>query len=254
MVADNLSTVRIGDLSVHDVTFPAAIEAIVKWGRERSGGYVCTPNVDHVVQARRNLHFRAAINRGRLRVPDGMWIVYASRIAGRPLQGTVTGRLLVEPVCGELWRRSEPVVFFGAGSGAAQRAMEVVGKTLGLTPVGTAISPEMGLEIGSDADRVHVSSIQAIDPAVVFVGLGAPKQELWMAHHAEDLPRTTMVGVGAAFDILSGRYREAPRWMTRVGFEWLFRLAQEPRRLARRYLIDDPSILVWAIRMRLHRR
>jgi N-acetylglucosaminyldiphosphoundecaprenol N-acetyl-beta-D-mannosaminyltransferase len=85
----------------------------------------------------------------------------------------------------------------------------------------------------------------------VFVGLGAPKQELWMARHSADLPRSVLVGVGAAIDVLGGRRLAAPKWMTQIGLEWLFRLANEPRRLARRYLWDDPRFFAWMLAARM---
>jgi N-acetylglucosaminyldiphosphoundecaprenol N-acetyl-beta-D-mannosaminyltransferase len=247
-------TVVIGDLSLHNTTFAATLQSILAWADDRSGGYVCTPNVDFVAKARSNVPFRRAVNAARLRVPDGMWIVYASRLAGRPLLGTVTGRLLVAPVCEALWRSGDAVGFFGAAPGIASEAMRLVGARASLTPVGIAISPEFGFAIGSTVDAAYVAELKAIDPAVIFVALGAPRQELWMAAHAAEFPRAILVGVGAAFDVLAGRHREAPGWMTRLGFEWLFRLAHEPRRLARRYLVDDPWIFWWALRKRLARR
>jgi N-acetylglucosaminyldiphosphoundecaprenol N-acetyl-beta-D-mannosaminyltransferase len=111
----------------------------------------------------------------------------------------------------------------------------------------------MGFQVGGTADAALVAKLASDPPSIVFVALGAPKQEIWMQEHAAELPGTVMVGVGAAFDVVAGRVREAPAWMTRVGLEWLFRLAQEPRRLARRYLVDDPWILWWAVAARLGR-
>ncbi len=119
--------------------------------------------------------------------------------------------------------------------------------------VADAFAPPVGFAIDSDADREALHRLQGTDAAVIFVGLGAPKQELWMARHANDLPGRVLVGVGSAIDVLAGEVPEAPRWMTRVGAEWLFRLAHEPRRLARRYLIDDPRFLWWMARTRTKR-
>jgi N-acetylglucosaminyldiphosphoundecaprenol N-acetyl-beta-D-mannosaminyltransferase len=141
----------------------------------------------------------------------------------------------------------------GAGPGvAAAAAARLVAAHPGLE-MSHAISPPMGFTVGSDADRAIVDQISADPPAVLCIALGAPKQELWMQAHRPDFPSTVLVGVGAGVDIVAGRFRAAPAWMTRLGFEWLFRLAQEPRRLARRYLVDDPWIIWWAIRTRLER-
>jgi N-acetylglucosaminyldiphosphoundecaprenol N-acetyl-beta-D-mannosaminyltransferase len=119
--------------------------------------------------------------------------------------------------------------------------------------IAAAISPPTPLHIASQADQQAVAALREAAPDVVFVSLGAPRQEIWMERHAAELNGAVLVGVGAALDIVAGRFREAPRWLTRVGLEWLFRLAQEPRRLARRYLLDDPRIFVWAVRARLGR-
>lgn len=246
--------VRIGDLTIHDVDFDETVRRISDWAAASSGGYVCTPNVDYVVRSRRDADFRRAIQAARLRVPDGMWMLYASRLAGRGLRGTVTGRLLLPSVADVAASEGLRIGLFGAAPGVAQQVRSVLQRKHPAVRVVAAVTPPTPFEVGSPADQQAVAELKAASPDVVFVALGAPKQEIWMQRHAADLGGAVSVGVGAAFDILAGRFREAPRWMTRYGFEWLFRLAQEPRRLARRYLIDDPWILFWALRTRLARR
>lgn len=243
--------VAIGDLTIHDVSFSETVAHIVARASERAGGYVCTPNVDYVVRARRDPLFRSAIQDADLRVPDGMWIIYASRMAGRPLGRTVTGRLLLPAVAAEAAELGLGLALFGAAEGVATEvASRLVQANRDLRVV-KVISPPTPLVIGSKADEDAVLELAAVRPDIVFVALGAPKQELWMQRHVGQLGGATLVGVGAAFDIAAGRFREAPRWMTRVGLEWVFRLAQEPRRLARRYLVEDPWILWWAVRTRI---
>jgi N-acetylglucosaminyldiphosphoundecaprenol N-acetyl-beta-D-mannosaminyltransferase len=123
----------------------------------------------------------------------------------------------------------------------------------GLT-VAHTISPPYPFAVGSAEDAAIMTQLRAKPPAMLFVALGAPKQEIWMNAHAAELAPMVLIGVGAALDVVAGRVREAPRWMTRIGLEWLFRLVHEPRRLAKRYLWDDPRILVWAIATRLRGR
>ena len=246
-------TVRIGDLTIHDVDFQATVAEIVDAAANRTGGFVCTPNVDFVVKARRNEPFRQAVEAARLRVPDGMWIIYASRIAGRPLRSTVTGRLLLPAVAAEATRRGLRLALFGAGPGVAVQAGDRLRQAHPGLEVVAAVTPPTPFVIGSKDDEQAVAELTARDPDVVFVGLGPPKQEIWMARHADAMGGAVLVGVGAALDVTAGRFREAPRWMTRWGFEWLWRLVHEPRRLARRYLVDDPWILWWAVRTRFTR-
>lgn len=244
--------VQVGDVAVDDVSFNETVRLIATWATEGSGGYVCTPNVDHVVKARSNGAFRRAVAGARLRVPDGMWIVYASRLAGRPLRETVTGRLLPQAVGVALASEGRTIGLFGGIPGVAEEAGDQL-RRRGIL-VADAFGPSGSFSIGSDEDLACVRRLCDVDPAVLFVALGAPKQELWMAAHTADLSSTVLVGVGAAVDVLAGRRAEAPRWMTRTGLEWAFRLAHEPRRLARRYLIDDPWILWWALRTRFRSR
>jgi N-acetylglucosaminyldiphosphoundecaprenol N-acetyl-beta-D-mannosaminyltransferase len=131
---------------------------------------------------------------------------------------------------------------------AAARLAEAGGNVV------ASIGPPMGFAIDSDDDAAAVAELQRADPRVLFVGLGAPKQETWMARHQAELPRTVMVGVGQAIDVLGGIVPAAPRWMTRVGLEWAFRLALDPRRIGRRVLVDDPPFFWWMLRARLARR
>jgi N-acetylglucosaminyldiphosphoundecaprenol N-acetyl-beta-D-mannosaminyltransferase len=245
--------VAIGDLMLDNHT-PAEADAIIEsWAHQPDGRgrFVCTPNVDYVVRARRDPSFRGAVNAADLRVPDGMWIVYASRIAGRPLRATVTGRLLLPRLATTCRDHGLAIGIIGAGPGIAEAAARNLRASNPGLEVWHAISPPARFVVDSAADREIVREIAARPPSILFVALGAPKQEVWMQRHVADFPDSVLIGVGAGVDIVAGRFRVAPSWMTRVGLEWLFRLAQEPRRLAHRYLVDDPWILWWAIRTRL---
>ena len=245
--------VPIGDLLIHDVDADQTDYLIASWLSNPSSEarYVCTPNVDYVVKSRRNESFREAINAADLRVPDGMWIIYASRLAGRPLRASVTGRMLLPRLAAHCRDAGRSIGIVGAADGVAARAAARLKAAYPGLNVRHTISPPMGFLVGSQADNEILAALRADPVDLLFVALGAPKQEIWMHEHRDDLPKTVLIGVGAGVDIVAGRFREAPRWMTRVGLEWLFRLAQEPRRLARRYLVDDPWILLWALKTRI---
>jgi N-acetylglucosaminyldiphosphoundecaprenol N-acetyl-beta-D-mannosaminyltransferase len=200
-----------------------------------------------VVRARNDPAFRDIVMSARLRAPDGMGIIYGTRLAGSRLSGTVTGRLLPAAVARQA--DAPTMALVGGSPGAAQRAADALRATGGSVAIATA--PPMGFGIGEAADQAVVDEVRAVDPAIVFVGLGSPKQDRWMAHHVADLPRSLMVGIGAGIDVLAGVQPAAPRWMTRTGLEWAFRLGHEPRRLTRRYLVDDPRFFWWMLRARL---
>ena len=244
-----LPSVDIAGVPVHNVTFDEAVKLIAGWVADGSGGTVYTANVDDVVKTRRLADFRAAVLSMRLRVPDGMGIVYGSRIAGTPLRGTVTGRLLPEALAAALGREAR-FAFFGGKPGVAEKAARVL-ESRGAR-IAAALAPGMGFVVGSDEDVELTRQLRESRASVIFVCLAAPRQALWMARHAAELP-AVLIGVGAAVDILAGRSPSAPAWMTRLGVEWAFRLVHEPRRLARRYLWDDPRFFWWMLRQRTRR-
>lgn len=243
--------IRPSGVTVHDVSFDEAVELIIDWAREGSGGYVSTPNVDHLVRARRDSKFRALMMGARLRVPDGMGLIYASRLAGKPFRGPVTGRLLPEAIV----RASAPdplrMALIGGRDDAPDKATQRL-NALGGNVV-AAVSPPMGFEIGGSLDDEATRVLVAADPQIVLVGFGAPKQETWMARHQADLPRAVMLGIGQAIDILGGRVPAAPAWMTRVGLEWAFRMLRDPKRIGRRVFVDDPPFFWWMLRERFRR-
>lgn len=238
--------VELEGVTVDDIGFDAAVDALIDWARDGSGGYMVTTNVDYLVRAHRDPAFRRLLDGARLRVPDGMGVVYGARLAGRALRGTVTGRLLPQAVA----RRPDapPIALMGGLPGAGEpavRRLESDGAKVALH-----VSPPMGFEIGGADDMAAVEQLRNARPGIVFVGLGSPKQDRWMAAHAADLPGVAMVGIGAGIDVLGGMQPEAPAWMTRVGVEWAYRLFHDPRRLARRYLWDDPRFFWWMWRAR----
>lgn len=244
--------IRDAGVAIHDVTFDEALELIVAWAREGSGGYVCTPNIDHLVRARRDPDFRGLMRGARLRVPDGMGLIYGARLAGTPFRGRVTGRLVPEALVRRYGADTPPIALVGGRDDAHHKA---AARLAGMgASVVAAVSPPMGFEIGGDVDAAAVAQLVAARPRIVIVGMGAPKQEQWMARHQAELPQAVMLGLGQTIDILGDRVPAAPHWMTRVGLEWAFRMLRDPRRIGRRVFVDDPPFFSWMLRERLRRR
>ncbi len=234
----DLLGVRIDDTTTEETL--QAIEAFLQGDRLH---LVCTPNADHVVKARHDREFRDIINGADLAIPDGMAVIYASRLLGAPLRGNVAGRLLVPRLCERAAQRGWRVFFLGAAPGvAAEAARRLVARYPGLQVAG-AYAPPLGFERDPRENQQAVDTVNAARPDVLLVALGAPKQEKWLARNREALEARVGIGVGGAFDIIAGRVREAPGWATRLGLEWCFRLIQEPRRLGRRYLIEDQEFV-----------
>jgi len=248
------STVKILGVKVHDITMTDALKTMKSFIDSGKPHMICTPNVDHVIKAQRDLEFRSIINSADLSIPDGMGIIYASRLLGQSLKGNVGGRLLLPAFCKLASKERYSIYLLGAAQGIASKAAQLlVERYPGLRVAGT-YSPSYGFRMGGKEDQRAVKRINMARPQVLFVAFGAPKQEKWIKSHLEELQVPVSIGVGYAFDVIAGRVKESPKWMTRVGLEWLFRLTQEPRRLWRRYLIEDPWFFYLIVKAALLRQ
>jgi N-acetylglucosaminyldiphosphoundecaprenol N-acetyl-beta-D-mannosaminyltransferase len=231
------------EVTFDDADLAGAVEAIAGALGARARGYVVTPNVDHVVRVQRDAAFRAAYADAAFCFADGMPIVWASRLLGRPLRARVTGADLLPALCEMAAARGFSVFVLGGTEGVAQAAAAALtGRFPLLRVAGTHTPPP---EFGDDPRAVE-AALQAVAgaaPDVLFVGLGAPKQELWVHAYWSRLAATIAVCCGAAVDYAAGTQVRAPRWAQRAGVEWLWRLAHEPGRLWRRYLVDDVAFL-----------
>jgi N-acetylglucosaminyldiphosphoundecaprenol N-acetyl-beta-D-mannosaminyltransferase len=224
------------------VRMEQAVAQLLVWLREPDGPcqYVVTPNVDHVVLFQRSAALRQAYAGAGLVLADGAPVVAASQLLGRPLPERVAGSDLVPRLLNEaVWQRiGLRVYLLGGMPGVANRAAERIEKCWpGVRVVGTA-SPPPGFEADAELNAQLVARINDSQPDVLLIGLGAPKQELWVHRHHAQLNVPVALCVGSTIDFLAGQRRRAPRWMRRVGLEWLFRMLLEPRRLARRYARD----------------
>ena len=233
--------VRVGKLPIDVVDFEGALDAIDELVRAGNGGTVFTPNVDHIVMAEHDERFRQAYEGASLSLVDGTPVLWASRLLRTPLPMKVSGSDLVMPLMERAAERGYRVYFLGGAPGVAEMAREKLVSAL----------PSIQI-VGMDAARIDVSGdMSAIDdvverirnarPDLVLVALGAPKQEIWSQARLALLKPAVLIGVGASLDFVAGIQKRAPRWMSSMGVEWLYRLAQEPRRLAGRYLLRDPE-------------
>lgn len=235
--------VSIGRARIDDVSMDEAIERIEALIARRRPRYVVTPNVDHLVKLEDDPEFRDVYARAALVLADGMPLVWASRLLGTPLRAKVSGSDLFVAFAEVAARRGYRLYFLGGREGAAARAADILAaRHPGLTVCGVD-SPPLGFEHDHEATRRLVARIRAARPDVLFVGLGAPKQEKWIHRWHEDLGVPVSVGVGVSFEFVAGMVRRAPMWMQRAGLEWAWRLLMEPRRLWRRYLVEDSRFL-----------
>lgn len=235
---------------VDGVAFDAVTEqqvvAAVRDGLDRGdGGRIVTPNVDILRRASRDPDVRAFLADASHLVADGMPVVWASRLAGRPLPERVTGSGLIWSLCAGLGRDGRSVYLLGgepaarrADAGAVRAAAALSAASPGLRIAG-CLSPPFGFECDPRLLGAIRDEVVEAKPDLVCVGLGFPKQEWLISWLRADLPFTWFLGCGSAVNFVAGDRARAPRWMQRAGLEWAHRLAAEPRRLAGRYLRHD---------------
>jgi N-acetylglucosaminyldiphosphoundecaprenol N-acetyl-beta-D-mannosaminyltransferase len=234
--------VDILGVGVSAIDMSMALEFIDQWISQGDRQYICVTDVHAIMESQRDPHIRNAHNRSGLTTPDGMPLVWAGRAAGARHMSRVYGPDLMLAACELARARGYSSFFYGGRPDVADRLAEHLRQLYsGLKIAGTHSPPFR--ELSADEDEDVVRLINAARPDLLWVGLGAPKQELWMAAHAHRLNASVLIGVGAAFDIHAGLIRQAPRWVQPGGLEWAFRLTQEPGRLWRRYLYNNPRFL-----------
>jgi N-acetylglucosaminyldiphosphoundecaprenol N-acetyl-beta-D-mannosaminyltransferase len=209
--------------------------------------FVAVTGMHGIAESRESSDFRRVLNAADLVVPDGMPLVWVGRTKGHRLPHRVCGSELMDDFCrvsGNSYRH----FFYGGVPGVAEQLADMLHRKYGIVVAGTYSPPFRSLT--EDEQNDFAARLEQSAPDVLWVGLSTPKQETWMYHQRAKLRVPVMLGVGAAFDMNSGRSRRAPQWMRECGLEWLFRLLQEPRRLGRRYLISIPKA-AWFVGLEL---
>lgn len=235
---------HFGTIRADAITCAEALRQVEQLIQQHRGGVVFTPNVDHVVLADENPGLRAAYARANLALADGKPLLWAARLLGAALPEKISGSDFVPFILEHAAQAGWRVYFLGGAPGIAAQARDRIFEKLpGLQVVGVD-APDICLDDSREARAAIAARIRNATPDLVFVALGAPKQELWIDLVRDDLCPAVLLGVGGTFDFLSGKVKRAPAWVSHFGLEWLFRLWQEPRRLWRRYLLRDPKFLL----------
>lgn len=220
----------------------AALETIGGWIERREPNYVCVTGVHGVMECQRDAELLGIHNRSGLTVPDGMPMVWAGRRAGADGIGQVRGSDLMLAVLATAAVRGWSSFLYGGAPGVPERLAARLDERFPGIRIADVHSPPFRPPT-RDEDAAIVDRIDRSRADLVWVGLSTPKQERWMAEHRSRLSAPVLLGVGAAFDMHAGLVPQAPLWMQRRGLEWSYRVAREPRRLARRYLRNNPAYL-----------
>jgi N-acetylglucosaminyldiphosphoundecaprenol N-acetyl-beta-D-mannosaminyltransferase len=228
------------------LTWDEAIGRLDAWARARESRVVCICPVHSVVSAREDAGFMRIISEADMATPDGAPVAFMLRREGHLAQERINGPDLMWRYLGHAAEHGQKIFLYGGTPAVLEKLQERLRQSFPGIVIAGAYSPPFR-ELTEQEDEDVVSRINASGAGTVWVGLGCPKQERWMAAHRGRI-QAVMIGVGAAFDFHAGTLRRAPMWMRRSGLEWAYRLAQEPRRLWRRYLTTNTTFVLAALR------
>jgi N-acetylglucosaminyldiphosphoundecaprenol N-acetyl-beta-D-mannosaminyltransferase len=228
---------RILGMRVDATSYAETADAVIERARSGAGGMVCVATAHMAIECFDDAALRRAVSASLRVTPDGMSLVWALRRLGLAKASRVYGPSLLEVVCARAEAEGLPVGLHGGAPEVLAALAAELRRRHPLLRIPYAVSPPFRAQGAAEEDAAR-DAIRASGARILFVGLGCPKQERWMAAQRAALP-CVLVGVGAAFDFLAGAKPQAPAWMQRAGLEWLFRLAVEPRRLWRRYLVGN---------------
>lgn len=238
-----MERIRLLNIDVDNLTIKEAINKIDKLILSKRPSYVVTPNVDHVIKLETDHEFRNVYKDADLILTDGMPLVWISKLLSKPIKEKVSGSDLFPKVCELAAIKGYKVFLLGAAEGVALKAAEnLKNKFNGLNIVGT-YSPSYGFENKKEEIQKIVNLINEAKPDILAVGLGAPKQEKFIYQFKKRLNVPVSLAIGASIDFEAGNIKRAPLVIQNLGMEWFYRFLKEPRRLFKRYFIDDMKII-----------
>ncbi|HEV7644662.1 MAG TPA: WecB/TagA/CpsF family glycosyltransferase [Pyrinomonadaceae bacterium] len=240
-IAEKSERVRVVSLDTTVINIDDAMARMVEWSRAHESRYVCFSTVHMVMESHDDPEFGAKVNAADMVVTDGMPLVWMQRRQERNDGGRVRANDLMTRLCEIAARENIKVGFYGGRQEVIDRILERAKKELPGLQIAYAFSPPFR-PLTAEEDAQITGEIQNSGTQILFMGLGCPKQENWMAAHRGRVP-AVMLGVGASFDFYAGNVKESPQWLQNIGLEWLYRLAQEPRRLWYRYLVLNPRFM-----------
>lgn len=237
-----MSRIKFLNTEVDNLTMNEAVQKIEQLILSKKPSYVVTPNVDHIVKLETDKEFQEVYKEAALILTDGMPLIWISKLKKNPIKEKVSGSDLFPEVCKLAADKGYKVFLLGAAEGVAAKAAENLSeKYKNLNVVGT-YSPSYGFEKKEDEIQEIIKMINEVKPDILAVGLGAPKQEKFLYNFRNQLNVPVSLAIGASIDFEAGNINRAPEWMQRSGLEWFYRLCKEPKRMFKRYLVDDMKI------------
>ncbi len=238
---------KILKLKVDVISYKQVIKQIFCWiGADNSGKYICVSNVHMCMEAFDDKVFSDIVNNADLVVPDGKPLVWTQRLSGHKKATQVRGPDLFIKLCEAAQTNNTPIGLYGGTEDSLSELLIYLNLKFPNLKIVFSFSPPFR-ELTIAEEKKYINEIENSGAKILFLGIGCPKQEKWMARHKDKL-KCIMLGVGAAFDLFSGKKKHAPRWMQRMGCEWLYRLFTEPRRVWKRYLKHNPRFIYYILK------
>jgi N-acetylglucosaminyldiphosphoundecaprenol N-acetyl-beta-D-mannosaminyltransferase len=249
----NVARIGVGRALVDNCSSEQVCESIIAHAQNRGKpAYVITPNAQHIVLLEKDRRLQQVYDHADLVIPDGISLLIAARLYGRSLQQRIAGVDLFKELCGQAAEADLQVFLLGGRPGSAELAMTVLKQSYPNLRCAT-YCPPLGFEQSAVALKQIANAVTAAQPDILFAAFGAPKQEYWIYEHGLQLSVPVCIGVGGSFEIVGGVVPRAPLWAQNIGFEWLYRLCREPRRMWRRYLIGNLAFADIVLRQRIRR-
>jgi N-acetylglucosaminyldiphosphoundecaprenol N-acetyl-beta-D-mannosaminyltransferase len=251
-IKSNPLKVNICGIQVDKYSFDEVVEQIINHALSKHPPeYVVTPNAQHIVTLQKDNLFREIYQNAFLTVPDGVPLLWASRLFNTPLSERVSGIDLFEQLCQNSAENGLKIFLLGGRPGAAEKAADTLKKKHPNIKIVGTYCPPYGFESDQlELDKIN-SAILSAKPDILFVGLGAPKQEYWMYKNYQNLNVPVSLGIGVSFELVSGMVQRAPKFMQEIGLEWFFRLIVEPRRLWKRYVIGNTIFILLVLKQKI---
>jgi N-acetylglucosaminyldiphosphoundecaprenol N-acetyl-beta-D-mannosaminyltransferase len=238
----NSCTVISMDVDVTNIS--TALNRVESLANSKAGSYVCVSNVHMCMEVFDSSEFESVVNNADLVIPDGRPLSWAQKLLGHSEAEQVRGQDIMNAICQQSGAKNLNIGLYGGSSDELlQKVITELKSSYPDININFSYSPPFR-PLTDEEDQAIIQQINGSNVNVLLVGIGCPKQERWMAAHKEQL-NCVMLGVGAAYDFIAGSKKHAPRWVQRVGFEWLFRLCSEPKRLWKRYLQQNPRFIYY---------
>lgn len=238
-----MARIKFMNTDIDNLTMAETLNEIDKLIHKKNCSYVVTPNVDHIVRLEKDEELQKVYKNASLILTDGKPLIWISKWYKTPIKEKISGSDLFPRVCQLAANKNYTMYLLGAAEGVADTAAKnLMKKYPGLNIVGT-YSPPFGFEKNKQEMNKIKTQIQDVHPDILIVGLGCPKQEKFMYYHCKELGVPISFGLGASIDFEAGNIKRAPKWMSNHGLEWLYRFSKEPKRLFKRYFVDDLKII-----------